>query len=283
MTLQSYLSRRRVFEVGFWGLFFLVQWMAQSAVVLMENARLNLGFAPWMPLLWEGSSLAVQAALLPVVLHWDSRFPIRTGGLKRGLAIHALLTVPWSLIHVLGMVAIRELAYGLQDSSYDFGHWPSELFYEYLKDFRAYAGYLSLIYLYRFILLRLQGEASLLGRPDEGEPVESVERPERLLVKKFGKEFLVNVKDIEWAEVAGNYVNLHVGNRIYPLRDTLSNLYRRLDPDKFVRVHRSYLVNLDSVAEIEPLETGDARIHLTSRIQVPVSRRYRDSLRNCLA
>jgi DNA-binding LytR/AlgR family response regulator len=140
-----------------------------------------------------------------------------------------------------------------------------------------------LIYLYRFILLRLQGEASLLDSPDEGEPAEPVERPERLLVKKFGKEFLVNVRDIEWAEASGNYVNLHVANRIYPLRDTMNNLYQRLDPDKFARVHRSYIVNVDCVSEIEPLDTGDARIHLHNRAQVPVSRRYRDALRDCLA
>lgn len=282
MILQNYLSQRRKFEIGFWGLFFFVQWAAQSAEKLVEHARAASSFERWEPVVWEGSSLLVLAALIPLMLHWDQRFPIRFGCLRRNLAIHILLTLPWSLLHVLGMVAIRKLAYWSQGVSYDFGNWPVEFIYEYLKDFRTYAYFLAAVYLYRFVLLRLQGEASLLDAPDVGAPAEPVERPQRLLVKKFGKEFLVNVKDIEWAEAAGNYVNLYVGERIYPLRDTMTNLYRRLDPNKFLRVHRSFLVNLDCVAEIEPLETGDARIHLRNRTQVPVSRRYREALRNSL-
>jgi DNA-binding LytR/AlgR family response regulator len=53
----------------------------------------------------------------------------------------------------------------------------------------------------------------------------------------------------------------------------------RLDPGRFVRVHRSYIVNLDCVLEIEPLESGDARAKMRDGSQVPVSRRYRDALR----
>jgi len=123
----------------------------------------------------------------------------------------------------------------------------------------------------------------MFERPDEGEPVEPVERPERLLVKKLGKEFLVSVRDIEWVEAAGNYVNLHLGGRVYPLRETMTKLLGRLDPESFVRVHRSYIVRLDSIAEIEPQESGDARIHLVNGQQVPVSRRYREQLRAQLA
>lgn len=282
-TIQKYLSRRRQFECGFWALFILLQWIAQSGVRLIEHSRADLGFSPWEPVVWEASSLAVLAALIPLMLFWDSRYPLRSGQFLRNLAAQALFTVPWSLLHVLGMIGLRMAIYSLQGYTYDFGDWPVEFFYEYLKDFRTYASFLALVYLYRFVLLRLQGEASLLGTPDEGPPAEPVDRPERLLVKKFGKEFLVNVRDIEWLEAAGNYVNLHLGGRIYPLRDTMSNLYRRLDPDKFLRVHRSYIVNLDSVAEIEPLESGDARMRLAGGQCVPVSRRYRDTLRSCIA
>lgn len=283
MTVQDYLAHRRRYEVSLWALFLLVQWVAQCLVKIIDNARSGLGIGTWELLVWEGSSLLVLGALLPLMLYWDHRFPLRIGQLKRNLAIHALLTLPWSLLHVAGMVALRMSVYRLLGHVYDFGDWPRVFFYEYLKDFRTYGSFLVLVYVYRFFLLRLQGEASLLGRPDRGEPVEPVERPERLLVKKFGKEFLVNVRDIEWAEAAGNYVNLHVGGRIYPLRDTMTNFQRRLDPDRFVRVHRSYIVNLDSVAEIEPQDSGDARIRLAQGECVPVSRRYREQLRSCLA
>ena len=74
-------------------------------------------------------------------------------------------------------------------------------------------------------------------------------------------------------------MNLRVRGRDYPLRTTMAAIEERLDPARFVRVHRSYLVNLDYLAEIEPLDTGDARLKLRDGAQVPCSRRYRAQLR----
>lgn len=282
MSLDTYLRHRRAFEIAFWVAFFTIQWVANTWVVLLDIGRLELDFEGWEPAVWEGSSILVQGLLIPAILVFDRRFPLVWERLPGNLAAHALFTIPFSLAHVLGMVAIRDVAYELAGTTYDFGAWPRELFYEYLKDFRAYAGFVALIYLYRFVLNRLQGEASLLGEPDEGLSEEPEDQPERLLVKKLGREFLVNVNDIEWLEAAGNYVNLHVGGRVYPLRATMTGIERRLDSARFVRVHRSYMVNLDRVKEIEPLETGDARMLLASGTRVPLSRRYRAALRQTL-
>ena len=130
---------------------------------------------------------------------------------------------------------------------------------------------------------RLQGEASLLDAPDDdAPPVEPIERPERFLVRKLGREFLVPAADIESLQAAGNYVNLRVRGREYPLRSTIAAIEARLDPRRFRRVHRSHIVNLDHVASIEPLETGDARVHLRDGQIVPVSRRYLGVLRDSL-
>ncbi len=137
-----------------------------------------------------------------------------------------------------------------------------------------------MIDVYGFVLLRLRGEASLLCAPDEGAPVEPVERPDRFLVRKLGKEFLIAADDIEWLEAEGNYVNLHVNGRLYPLRSTMTALEPRLDPAHFLRVHRSYIVNLKHLLEIEPLESGDARLKLRDGTVVPCSRRYRAALRS---
>src|SRR5690606_25157041 len=161
---------------------------------------------------------------------------------------------------------------------YRFGPWPTGLLYEYLKDVRTYAVVLGLIYLYRLLLLRLQGEARLLSVPDAGPPVEAIERPERFLVRKLGSEFLVAARDIEWLEAAENYVNLHVRGHVYPLR-SMTAIQERLDPSRFVRVHRSYIVNLDFLAQIEPLDTGDARLLMNDGTRIPCSRRYRSALR----
>jgi DNA-binding LytR/AlgR family response regulator len=150
------------------------------------------------------------------------------------------------------------------------------LFYEYLKDWRSYVGVLVVVGGYRLLLLRLQGEARLLDTAD-GEPV--VERPERFLVRKLGKEFLVAANDIELLQASGNYVNLRVRGHDYPLRATMAGIEPRMDPARFARVHRSYMVNLDCVAVIEPLETGDARLVMRDGTKVPCSRRYRAVLK----
>lgn len=140
------------------------------------------------------------------------------------------------------------------------------------------------LHVYRLLVRRLQGEASLLAAPDDDSaPVEPVERPSRFLVRKLGREFLVAADDIEWVKAAGNYANLHVRGKVYPLRSTLAELESRLDPARFVRVHRSHLVNLGQLASIEPLDSGDARLHLQDGTVVPCSRRYRDAVRSATA
>lgn len=278
--LQRYLERRRYWEVGLWVLYGSVNFVANVGVVWLEIERAGLPFERWEPVVWEGSSILVTLALVPAILAFDRYFPIARGTARRGLAAHALFTVPFSLAHVVSMVTIRKLVYGLHGLRYDFGHWPTELFYEYLKDFRSYAGLLAIIYLYRFVLRRLQGEAEFLS---EGrEEAEAAPVTDRFLVKKLGREFLVRVEDIDWIEASGNYVNLHVGGRAYPLRETMARIGERLAAAGFARVHRSAIVNLERVAELEFFDTGDGRARLGTAEEVPVSRRYRRSLRSRL-
>jgi hypothetical protein len=277
--LDRYLKRRRLWEVLLWGTWAVINITANSLVVIIELERHGHDFHRAEPLIWESTSVITLMALLPVVLLFDRWAPIRAENWRRALPWHLLATVPFSLIHVVGMVGLRHLIYRAFGSEYDFGNWSQELWYEYLKDVRTYAFLLGIVYLYRLILLRLQGEARLLTAPDTGLPVETVERPERFLVRKVGAEFLVPARDIEWLEAAENYVNLHVRGRVYPLRSTMTAIQERLDPQRFVRVHRSYIVNLDFLVQIEPTDAGDAQLHLKDGTKVPCSRRYRQSLR----
>lgn len=273
-------SWRRLFEIGFWVFITAVNGIGNSITTLIDLRRDGSDTRDWEPFVWEGSSALVWLlVLLPMIVRFSRRFPIHWDTWRRHLPWHVGASVACSLIHVLGMIGLRKLAYGLQGSDYDFGVWPTELFYEYLKDVRSYAVIVAVIELYRFVDRRLQGEASLLDRPDEGEPVEPVDRPERFLVRKLGREFLIAANDIEWLQAAGNYVNLRVRGHDYPLRSTVGGIELRLDPGRFARIHRSYIVNLAQIASIEPLDDGDARIHLKDATALPCSRRYRESLR----
>ncbi len=91
---------------------------------------------------------------------------------------------------------------------------------------------------------------SMLASLENGTVPARKEYPKRLLVHNGTKEFFVNVNDIEWIEAADYYSCLHVGNRSLMLRDTIKHLADTLDPQKFVRVHRSTIVNMDQVSEI---------------------------------
>ena len=276
---QRYQPWRRSVEIGFWVVSYLLSAIGNSVTTNMDVRRLELGFASWQPVAWEASSAIAALALVPAVAWFTKRCPLHLDNWRRMLPAHLLASVAWSALHVISMVAIRKAAYALQGDHYDFGTWWWEFGYEYLKDIRSYAGVVATIEAYRFVLRRWQGEASLLHVPDEGPPVEPVDRPERFLVRKLGREFLVAANDIEWIQASGNYVNLRMRGHDYPLRSTIGGIEGKLDPERFVRVHRSYIVNLDQVGSIEPLDTGDARVHMKDGSNVPCSRTYRGGLR----
>lgn len=101
---------------------------------------------------------------------------------------------------------------------------------------------------------------------------------ERLLVMTRGRGVFVRSADIEWIEAAGNAVRLHVGATVHRVRGPLTRLLARLDRDRFRRVSRSAVVNVDRVKEIQPWFHGDGVVVLESGRRVRLSRRYRSEL-----
>jgi DNA-binding LytR/AlgR family response regulator len=281
--IERYERWRRPAEVAFWAMVFVINASANSVTVWLDIQRVHLDFEPWEPVVWEWTSNMAMLALVPAIVAFERRWPLTWADWPRHWPAHVAFSVVVSVAHVVVMVAARQLAYRMHGAHYDFGSWPRELAYEYLKDARGYASILATIALYRLALWRLKGEARLLTEPDVGAAVEPVARPERFLVKKLGKEFLLPAQEIEWAQAWGNYVNLHVRGRDHPLRSTLTTLESRLDPERFARVHRSYIVNLGQIAAIEPQDGGDADLLLHSGQRIPCSRTYRESLRGRLA
>lgn len=276
---QQLLPWQRTLEVGFWVVIVLINGIGNSLTELLEAQRDGQSLASWEPMVWEGSSALLVLALLPAVLWFCNRWPLHADTWRRRLPAYLAASVFWSLLHVVGMVLLRKLAYAATGGHYYFGDWPRELAYEHLKDVRSFALIVTLTHGYRWLWRRVQGEARLFDAPDEGPPIEPVDRPERFLVRKLGREFLVAASDIEWLQASGNYVNLRVRGHDYPLRSTITGIESKLDPSRFARIHRSYIVNLDQIASIEPLDTGDARVHLKDGGVLPCSRRQRDALR----
>src|SRR5207245_11318479 len=93
-----------------------------------------------------------------------------------------------------------------------------------------------------------------------------------------GRSLFVRARDVEWVEAPKTYVRRHVGATTHARRSTLGALEERLDPERFRRISRSTLVNLDRVREVQPWFHGDAVVILESGTRLGLSRRYRTNL-----
>lgn len=101
---------------------------------------------------------------------------------------------------------------------------------------------------------------------------------ERLIVKTGGQLVFLKTEEVDWIQAEGNYVRLHVGAASHLVRETIQGLEASLDPARFMRIHRSTIVNLDRVREIQPLVHGEYRVVLTDGTKLTLSRGYRDRL-----
>jgi two-component system LytT family response regulator len=100
----------------------------------------------------------------------------------------------------------------------------------------------------------------------------------RLVVKSEGRVIFLKMDEIDWIEAAGDYASLHVGSRTHLLRETLNSLEARLDPARFVRIHRSTIVQAARIRELDALPNRELRIRLVDGKELKVSRSYRDHL-----
>jgi two-component system LytT family response regulator len=128
-----------------------------------------------------------------------------------------------------------------------------------------------------------RGDRDAPDRDDESAGGTRDAQVTRLLIRSGGRTRPVPVDDIDWAESLGNYARIHHRGRTDMLRTTLAALERRLGRGRFCRIHRSALVNLDRVAELQPWGSGDSIIVLADGARLRVSRRYRPGLERRLA
>lgn len=103
---------------------------------------------------------------------------------------------------------------------------------------------------------------------------------ERFVIKSAGRVFFVRAAEIEWIEAAGNYVKLHVGSQTHVFRETMNALEARLDPAVFFRIHRSHIVNIERVRELQPWFNGEYVVFLTSGARLTLSRGYREKMQD---
>jgi two-component system LytT family response regulator len=114
-----------------------------------------------------------------------------------------------------------------------------------------------------------------LDRPHEGK---GTRRIDRFVIKSGGTTRFIRATEIDWIEAAGVYVNLHVAGKQLLYRAPLNDLVEKLDPQRFIRVHRSAIINIDSITQLQPISHGEFEVLLKDGSRPRVSRTYRSEL-----
>ncbi len=105
---------------------------------------------------------------------------------------------------------------------------------------------------------------------------------ERLVVKASGRIFFLNTEEIHWIEAADNYVRLHVGKDSHLIQGTMSRLESKLNPEMFLRIHRSAIVNIKQIKELQPLFHGEYAVYLSNGKELTSGRTYRENMQRLL-
>ncbi len=129
----------------------------------------------------------------------------------------------------------------------------------------------------RFRSALLHARQHLSARLTSGVPP-AQERRDRLVIKSSGRIYFIRISDIDWCEAAGNYVRLHVGAQTHLVRGTMAHIESQLDRTRFVRIHRSTIVNVDRIQELQSSFNGEYLVLLQDKTRLTLSRGYREGL-----
>jgi hypothetical protein len=276
MSDTSIQGRRDWRLPAIWLVLFLISIATRTYVAVSDEARHGHVIGIGRPLVDEITSHLVVAALLPALYWLHRRWPI---GERYNLAIHVAAVVPFSILHTSGMAALRLLWFnGIVGVPFSFPLTADRLQYEFAKDLVSYLMLTTGVVALNFLLQRKPVAAEPVPSstplpPSLPEPRAPVER--FAVRQRGGSEIVVEVADIDWIEASGNYAILHVGAETFEIRSSLAKLESELDAKRFVRVHKSHVVNIARVTEVVPWVGGDWRIRLRDGAEVNLSRRYR--------
>jgi hypothetical protein len=250
-------------------------WLA--FLLVLEPGNLLRAANAGRTLAWDMEALRILVASLlgaaatPILMALIDRYPIEGPRRWRNAAVQALgsatLSAVLILISCLLAAAIlpnerRTLLEAFRDNLIGNG----------LLLVFCMAGFIAIVHAVRFFR-RLKAEAA----------APSTDWLTRIAVPARGRTLLLDVTAIDWIEAQGNYLALHTGGASHLIRETVTAFAARLDPDRFVRIHRRAIVAIDRVAEVEPLGGGDAMVRLTTGAELRLSRSFRSGLTSALA
>lgn len=248
----------------------LIKAHIRAVTVVDDLSRNQVSFMVWEPYVWEFSSTIVMLLLVFLVAYWVKKHPMFTQQWMSSLIWHIIGSLVFSILHVLFMVLIRQYIYFLLNNHYDFGDWVAEWWYEYRKDVVTYFTLLLLIELFNYLKLSTFAQTTVAAN--------------RIKIKNQNGVFLLSPDEIITVESGGNYVYIHdVSGSVLLHRKTMAEMLNQLSPADFLRVHRSYIVNLSSIKGLKDQGKDPCTLLLNNGKEIPVSRKYRKNVLDLMA
>jgi hypothetical protein len=264
------ISQRIALEYGFWIatlplLWFLVAW---NTLQTWERYGFTIDYFRFYT--QEITSCIGAIVMVAFVAWWLRVFPFDRDKWLSLIGAHLLGSFLFSLGHFSIYIVLRIIVYALNDMTYQ---WQAgalyNFYYEYQKDIGPYLGVVATIWVYTTLVRPQWSESSV-------DPAQASNMAEGRLIVQTGRgEAILDFREIDYLEAARNYVTIHARSREYLVRDTLRNLNARLVSGPFERCHRSFVVNIDKVAEVRTEESGAHIIELRDGRQLPLGRSYR--------
>lgn len=247
--------------------------LAWTILGLISAFRFHFYFASDWPLaLWWGlKDWYLWGLLAPAIVALARRIPFRTGQRLRPAVVLVMLGLSAALVHAAASVLLSFLVEGLDQS---IALEVRQLFVKKLvSSTLIYAALVAVAHLPRSSV-----ELDAAGVTSRDQPSEAPVAAQRILVREDHQEIFLPVERIDRIEAHGNYVKIHSGSKRYLERRTLASLEAQLGSARFLRIHRSHLVNIERIRRIEASPTGGHRVVLEDGSSYSLSRTFRRKL-----
>jgi hypothetical protein len=253
---------RALLEAAGWIALVALLWGTDLLAKFSVRDQTGIGKDTFRLISEQVTSAAAVLVMVLFLVQWLKLFPLRLDGWPRAVIGHTIGSIIFAFGHFVLMVALRIPWYALNARTYVWREpFVSNLIVEYQKDIKIYIGFVIVISAYQYYRR---------SRVTVAQP-----RTDRMIVQTGAGDSVLRFEQIDYIEAARNYVSIHAEGREYVIRDTMSNLTRKLSDGPFARTHRSIIVNIDKIKEIRPVDSGQ-RVFLTSGDDVPLSRSYRE-------
>ncbi|SDE71003.1 LytTR family DNA-binding domain-containing protein [Kordiimonas lacus] len=255
-----------------WLILVATLWGVGGYVNWLEYELRSIRISPVIVIINEATSGISALFLVLFVRAWLDQFPLSLKAAAKSLPAHLLGSALFSFGHVSLMIGLRYIAFAALDQAYrpaipDGSYGVLKMFaYEYGKDFPVYWVFLMIIFLYR------------LYQDHKRQRLEPKGSLDKIKVRSGNADVLLDLDLVDCFQAASNYVRVFVSGKEYLIRCSLAELETTLDKSRFIRVHRSFIVNLGKAQKIVSTDGGNRCFEMHDGRKVPIGRKYRNAL-----